>query len=117
VRDRVADGVRAILGADIGALMAASMESPDGPEFGFNRPLLSEVLERPGLRAVVIAPLFLSPGRHAGPGGDLARIAREARERSPLLRCHFAELVGSHPAAAEFLAGALADVLQEEARI
>ncbi|HEY5080171.1 MAG TPA: CbiX/SirB N-terminal domain-containing protein [Opitutaceae bacterium] len=112
VRERVAGEVRATLGAGIGPLVAASMESPDGPEYDFNRPLLAEALAHPGLREVVIAPLFLSPGRHAGPAGDLARIARAAQKDSPQLRCHFAGLVGSHPAAAEFLAGALADALQ-----
>ena len=85
VRNQVADLVRAELAGAIGPLTAASMESPDGPEFTFNRPLLAEALALPGFDAgdVVIAPLFLSPGRHAGPGGDLARIAREAEARSP----------------------------------
>ena len=116
VRDRVAAEVRSLLGAGIGPLVAASMESPEGPEFDFNRPLLEEALVQAGPRDVVIAPLFLSPGRHAGPRGDLARIARESRKRSPRLRCHFAGLVGTHPAAAEFLAGALAESLHAEAR-
>jgi sirohydrochlorin ferrochelatase len=116
VRNRVADQVRAILGAEVGPLCAASMESPDGPDFGFNRPLLAEALAAHGPGEVVIAPLFLSPGRHAGPGGDLARIAAEAQERTPPLRCHFAQLVGTHPAAAEFLAGALVDSLRTGVR-
>ncbi len=118
VRDQVADRVRAMLGGAIGPLAAASMESPDGPGFGFNRPLLGEALARPGFDPgdVLIAPLFLSPGRHAGPGGDLGRIAREAEARSPRLRCHFTELVGSHPAAIETLAGALSRALGAGAR-
>src|SRR5208283_5060273 len=96
------------LGGAIGPLLAASMESPDGPDFAFNRPLLAEALARPGFDSgdVVVAPLFLSPGRHAGPGGDLVRMAREAEARTPRLRCHFTELVGSHPIALETLAGA-----------
>lgn len=114
MRNKVADLVRAELAGAIGPLTAASMESPDGPEFTFNRPLLAEALALPGFDAgdVVIAPLFLSPGRHAGPGGDLARIAREAEARSPRLRCHFTELVGSHPVAIETLAGALSRALR-----
>jgi sirohydrochlorin ferrochelatase len=113
VRDRVADAVRAELGGSFGRLSPASMESPQGPEFDFNRPLLCDAL---GSREVVsgdvvIAPLFLSPGRHAGPGGDLERIARAAEDRSPGLRCHFTKLVGSHPLAVETLAGALARAL------
>jgi len=117
LRDRVAAEVRGILGGDVGPVAAASMESPDGAAFAFNQPLLADALAAPGFSGgdVVVAPLFLSPGRHAGPDGDLARIAREAKERSPRLRCHFAGLVGDHPAAAEFLAGALANALHAEA--
>jgi sirohydrochlorin ferrochelatase len=87
------------------------MESPDGPGFEFNRPLLAEALSDLGSGDVVIAPLFLLPGRHAGPGGDLEAIARAVREHAPELRCHFTELVGSHPAAIETLAGAVAKAL------
>lgn len=118
VRNRVADAARALLRGEIGRLAAASMESPDGPEFGFNRPLLAEALLSPGLNSgdVVVAPLFLSPGRHAGPGGDLARIAREAEARSAGLRCHFTGLVGTHPLAIEHLASSLARALSIGAR-
>lgn len=118
VRDQVSDGARAELGDLIRSLRPASMESPGGPEFDFNRPLLSEALDLPGFNSgdVVLAPLFLSPGRHAGPGGDLQRIADAAQARSPLLRCHFANLVGSHPLAVDTLAAALAAALRAEAR-
>jgi hypothetical protein len=113
LRDSVASAVRDELGAEIGPLTAASMESPDGPEFGFNRPLLADALGSRGFDSgdVVIAPLFLLPGRHAGPGGDLEAIARGAERRSPRLRCHFAGLVGSHPATIVTVAGALARAL------
>jgi sirohydrochlorin ferrochelatase len=113
VRDHVADDVRERLGGSIGPLAAASMESPAGPQFAFNRPLLRDVLAAPGFDSgdVLVAPLFLSPGRHAGPGGDLEGIARAAQARFPSLRCHFTGLVGSHPAAIEFLSGALEEAL------
>jgi hypothetical protein len=118
VRNQVADRVRAELGGAIGPLLAASMESPDGPDFAFNGPLLCEALARPGFDSgdVVIAPLFLSPGRHAGPGGDLVRIGRAAVARAPRLRCHFTELVGSHPLALETLAGSLSRALRVAAQ-
>jgi sirohydrochlorin ferrochelatase len=114
IRNQVADAVRLGLGETIGCLAAASMETPDGPDFDFNRPLLEEVLSKEGfnLGDVLIAPLFLSPGRHAGPKGDLARIARAAEKRSPGLRCHFTQLVGSHPETIETLAAALARALR-----
>jgi len=105
VRDAVAAAVRSLVAA--AAVTAASMETPDGPGFAFNRPLLAEVLAgAPG--PVVVAPLFLSPGRHAGPDGDLARIARAA---APDRACFFTPLVGSHPLAAEALTGALVRAL------
>jgi sirohydrochlorin ferrochelatase len=114
VRDSVADAVRALLGLEAGRLLAASMESPDGPEFTFNRPLLADALASPGFGSgnVVIAPLFLLPGRHAGPGGDLSRIARDAEARSAGLRCHFAGLVGNHPLAIEHLASSVSRALR-----
>lgn len=113
IRDRVADAARSGLGSEIGPLIAASMESPGGPEYEFNRPLLAEALMAPGFDSgdVLIAPLFLSPGRHAGPGGDLEAIARAAEGRSSRLCCHFTGLVGSHPVAIETLAGALGRAL------
>lgn len=113
VRDAVARAARALLGGEAGQLAAASMESPDGPGFDFNRPLFAEALASPGLNSgdVIVAPLFLSPGRHAGPGGDLSRIARVAEAKFPGLRCHFAGLVGTHPLAIEHLASSLARAL------
>lgn len=112
VRDAVAAAVRSALGAAFAPVRAASMESPAGPGFVFNRPLLAEALAAPGLADVLIAPLFLSPGRHAGPAGDLAVIARAAEALAPGLRCHFTGLVGSHPAALETLSRALTRALR-----
>jgi hypothetical protein len=85
VRDqRRRRGARLLLRAEVSRLAAASMESPDGPDFDFNRPLLADALLSPGFNSgdVVVAPSSSSPGRHAGPGGDLSRIAREAEARS-----------------------------------
>jgi hypothetical protein len=113
VRNQVAEAARARLRGEVGRLTAASMESPDGPDFDFNKPLLADALLSTGVDCddVILAPLFLSPGRHAGPGGDLFRIAREAQAQRPNLRCHFAGLVGSHPLAIEHLASSLARAL------
>jgi sirohydrochlorin ferrochelatase len=118
VRNRVANAARDLLWGTIGMLVAASMESPDGEGYAFNRPLLADALAAPGLEAndVVIAPLFLAPGRHAGQDGDLSRIVREAQVRTPQLRCHFTDLVGSHPSVAPRLASNLVKALRDEAR-
>jgi len=102
LRDAVAAGVGERLAGAFRRPVAASMETPEAGEHPFNRPLLAEALEALGAgghREVIIAPLFLSPGRHAGPDGDLAEILREAEARRPGLRGHFTALIGSHPLA------------------
>jgi uroporphyrin-III C-methyltransferase len=107
LRDQIVSEVAALLGDGAGSITGASMESPEGLEFAFNRPLLSEALgalAASGATDAIIAPLFLSPGRHAGPDGDLAQIARAF---APRLRCHFTGLVGTHPLAAAALAASI----------
>jgi sirohydrochlorin ferrochelatase len=112
IRDEVAVKLRALLAGEIGELRAASMEGAAHPH---NLPLLADALTAHGFDCgdVVLAPLFLSPGRHAGPNGDLTQIAHAAEDRlTPQpLRCHFAGLVGTHPLVATELAAALRDTL------
>ncbi len=101
VRDELTGEIRALLGRETGPIAAASMEGVHGP-------LLVDQLARPPYNRgdVLVAPLFLSPGRHAGPDGDLAKICRSATGR-----CHLTELIGTHPLAVEALAGALRTTL------
>lgn len=112
LRDSIAADVRTLLGAEIGPLAAASMEGGDHPH---NLPLLADQLAQPGFNHgdVVVAPLFLSPGRHAGQAGDLAQIAEAAEDHvsGTALRCHFTALVGNHPLALEALTRALRHAL------
>lgn len=111
LRDELAAKIRAELGSAVGRLAPASMEGGDHAQ---NRPLLADQLATPGFDHgdVVIAPLFLSAGRHAGPQGDLVQIARAAERRAPNpLRCHFTQLVGTHPRAIDALATALRETL------
>jgi sirohydrochlorin ferrochelatase len=118
VRDAVAAAAAELLAPEFPRPVAASMESPTGPEFAFNRPLLAEALEAiPAPAEVIIAPLFLSPGRHAGPEGDLAQILRDAAARRPGLRGHFTGLVGSHPLALATLARTLRAALAQPAAL
>lgn len=110
LRNAIATEVGHALGAEIGALTPASLE---GNEHEHNRPLFVDALTSPGFDRgdVVVAPLFLAPGRHAGPKGDLAQIAAEAEDRSEPLRCHFTPLVGTHPLVVDVLADALLSTL------
>lgn len=83
VRDRLARQLAAALGDEARGVFAASMERRDGEEFAFNEPLLEKILGVGGPCAegeVVVVAQFLSPGRHAGPGGDVAGICRAAEE-------------------------------------
>jgi sirohydrochlorin ferrochelatase len=115
LRNELAAQIRRELGSGIGALAAASLE---GEEYPHNRPLLADQLNAPGFNCgdVIIAPLFLAPGRHAGPEGDLAQIARAAQDRAGAapnssLRCHVTGLVGTHPLVADALTEALRTTL------
>lgn len=114
LRDSLAHEIEALIRADIRVLRSASMEGDHGP-------LLADLFTTPDFMRgdVVIAPLFLAPGRHAGPSGDLAQIAQTAQLRlagvgaAPVadLRCHFAGLVGTHPLAIDALTQALRTTL------
>lgn len=101
LRDRLSREIRTELGPEVRSLTAASME-------GSFPPLLTDILRASSLagHAIIVAPLFLSPGRHAGPGGDIARICGETP-----VRCHLTELIGTHPLALDALASALQPAL------
>jgi len=114
LRDELTATIQAELKTEVGRVAATSMEGDDHPH---NHPLFAAQLVALGFERgdVVIAPLFLSPGKHAGPDGDLARIARKACEqgnpRTNPRRCHFTDLIGSHSLAAEVLATSLRETL------
>ena len=99
VRDALAAELGKALGDSVTAVAPASMERRDGEEYAFNEPLLETLLRQQQWNdgPVIISMLFLSPGRHAGPGGDIATICREAREENPGLRTCMTGLVGEHP--------------------
>lgn len=76
-RNHVADQLAGLLGSRVEAVIAASMERREGDEYVFNEPLLETALERArelGWERLILSYLFFSPGRHAGPGGDIERI-------------------------------------------
>lgn len=116
VRDAVAAQLQARLGAAVRAVAPCSMERREGDEFAFSDPLLAALLDRPPFDrgAVIVAMLFLSPGRHAGPEGDVATICRAAEARHSGLQATTTELLGGHPALIEMLAERLAAVLEGE---
>lgn len=104
VRDIVAAQVRSKLGERAAEVVACSMERREGTEFEFNEPTLEHLLSRPEWRTgpLVLAMLFIGPGRHAGPDGDVASLVRAARGSDADVR--FTPLLGSHPRLVEILA-------------
>lgn len=98
----------------------AVMERRQGRQYDFNGKLLEEVLaaaapieapRRPLAQSrgentrtdVVLAMQFISPGRHAGPGGDISDIVETAMERNPNLRAVESRLISDHPLFADIL--------------
>lgn len=112
VRDEVAAQLAEKLGETVAAVAPCSMERRPGVEYDFNEPLLETVLAREPFNTgpVIVAQLFLQPGRHAGPDGDIAEICARAIELSPSLRIHRTEPLGTHPLMIELLTQRLADV-------
>ena len=106
VRERVGERVRKLLGEEVAGLRTCSMERRPGPEYAFNEPLLETLLrDEPAvpLGDVVVVQFFLSPGRHAGKGGDVDQICREAERVRPGLRVHLTEPLGEHPLVLDLL--------------
>ena len=106
LRERLADGI---------LLRQAVMERRKGVEYDFNGQLLGDLLDacvpQGGSAVVVLAMMFISPGRHAGPGGDIEAICAEARARNPGLRLTVSSLVGEHPLLIDILKSRLDAVL------
>lgn len=84
VRDEVAAQLARLLDDSVAGVAACSMERRPGPEYAFNDPLLASLLASSPWNAgpVIVAQLFLLPGRHAGPDGDIAQICRAAEVAS-----------------------------------
>jgi len=105
VRNFLADQLRSLLGERHGPVVASSMERREGDQYAFNEPLLENLLGTPGFkRDVVLSMPFLSPGRHAGPGGDIAQICTAAEQQSRGLQTHMSDLFATHEGAIRILA-------------
>ncbi len=92
-RDALAASLRQALGLTPEELIACSMERREGAEYDFNEPLLEDALQQAKGDAVILM-LFLLPGRHAGPEGDVASIAKEHAPAD--LRWKLSPLLGTH---------------------
>jgi sirohydrochlorin ferrochelatase len=85
VRDRLGAELAAALADGFAEVGVASMERREGEAYAFNEPLLARRLAEAPFDTgnVVVLLQFLSPGRHAGPGGDIAEICTQAEQARP----------------------------------
>jgi sirohydrochlorin ferrochelatase len=113
VRNFLAQGLCHRLVGIAASVRPCSMERREGDAYAFNEPLLEHLLRSADHRAaqVVVSMLFLQPGRHAGPSGDVATICAEAEAACPGLRTETTALVGEDPALIPLLARRLRDAL------
>jgi sirohydrochlorin ferrochelatase len=106
VRHRVAADLRKLLASNV-ILQEATMERRPGSEYDFNGELLNEQLAKIACSgadtSIDIAMLFLSPGRHAGPGGDIETICQQLRVSHPGLKIRISPLLGQHPQIVDIL--------------
>jgi sirohydrochlorin ferrochelatase len=113
VRQWLAEGLARRFAGELRVTQAV-MERRQGRRYDFNGRLLEEVLAAAasinaqgtpqaqplggGNRTdVVLAMQFISPGRHAGSGGDIGEIVETAMARHPNLRAVESRLVSDHP--------------------
>jgi len=116
VRNRLAGQLSVLLADDVACVAAASMERREGDEYRFNEPLLENLLALPEFKigSVILAMLFLSPGRHAGEGGDIAEICAAAEQQYPGLFVTTTKLVGEHQGIVDILHSRLRQALDDE---
>lgn len=114
VRNLLAAQLKEILEEEVSMVSPSSMERREGAEYDFNEPLLENLLGSESFaREVVLSMLFSSPGRHAGPGGDIAQICAVAEKQHAGLRTHMSELFATHPTVVDLLAARLEEGLQQ----
>jgi hypothetical protein len=105
VREEVGEELKERMADRISGFSTCSMERREGDEYDFNEPLLENLLDEKTeeFEEVLVAQLFLFPGRHAGEGGDLDRICSSFADSSPSHRLVRTDLLGAHPSVLEIL--------------
>lgn len=106
VRQHITEELQELLGTTT-PLTQAVMERRQGSEYDFNGDLLEDVLKKlawdDASQTVILAMMFFSPGRHAGPGGDIEEIYQKIEREYPGLQVYPSPLVGSHPLLVDIL--------------
>ncbi|TVQ86345.1 MAG: cobalamin biosynthesis protein CbiX [Chromatiaceae bacterium] len=133
VRRWLAAGLRErLVGADAPGALAARLKTPlgaavtvteavmerrPGAAYDFNGPLLEDLLAARAAAGtpatIAVAMLFLAPGRHAGPGGDIEQICAAFRAQWPGGRICISPLVGDHSGLVDILAARVGAALAD----
>ena len=105
VREEVGESLKERMSEHISGFSTCSMERREGEQYDFNEPLLENLLaeKKEKFEEVLVAQLFLSPGRHAGEGGDLYRICGSFADSSSSHRLVRTDLLGTHTSVIEIL--------------
>ena len=90
----LAKEIRERLSLNPSQLIACSMERREGEQYAFNEPLLESALSQVTNRAIILMQ-FLLPGRHAGPGGDVAQICEKNIPEG--ITWELSPLIGNNP--------------------
>jgi sirohydrochlorin ferrochelatase len=115
VRNLLAKQIAQLGGNPFSNVSPCSMESRGGTQYAYNKPLLEDLLGTDGYdKDVIISMLFASPGRHAGPGGDVAEICDNVHQKHPGLSTYMTELVATHPGLIDLLAERFAEGLNSD---
>lgn len=89
VRNYLANRLEVMLGSCVESVVASSMERRSGEQYDFNEPLLKRALTasiNQGHETVLIARLFLQPGKHSGRDGDIDRICNRSQKAHTQLK-------------------------------
>ncbi len=113
VRNHVSNQLNEILDGHVAIVKASSMERREGKDYEFNEPLLENLLgQNDFIQDVVLAMLFISPGRHAGSGGDIDQICQSAEIECNTLRTFKSKLFAMHPKVIDLLASRFKEGLE-----
>lgn len=117
VRQHIAKELQERLGATI-PLSQAVMERRQGSEYDFNGDLLEDALKKlarnSASQTIILAMMFFSPGRHAGPGGDIEDIYRKIEGKHPNFKVYPSPLVSEHPSLVGILQSRLENCCRPE---
>jgi len=113
VRNAVARQLAQALALTAAVVQPCSMERREGEAYAFNDPLLDSlgVIKPFAGGRLILAMFFLLPGRHAGEGGDVAKICAGLISENAFEQIQTTPLLGEHPLLLDILEDRLRETL------